>query len=69
MQNVERVSETVVNGNSKKTKKTKSSITEFFTYINRDKPSIASITRKYRFEEIQLKGKTITNDKETEINI
>lgn len=54
MQNIEKVSETVVNGNNKKTN---NSITKFFTYINREKPSIAAITRKYNFEEIQLKGK------------
>lgn len=51
MQNVEKMSGTLVN------KKTNNSITKFFTYINREKPSIGAITRKYNFEEIQLRGK------------
>ena len=54
MQNIERINETSVNGNSNKTN---NSITELFTYINQERPSIAAITRKYNFEEIELKGK------------
>ncbi|MCI8832748.1 MAG: hypothetical protein HFJ19_00855 [Clostridia bacterium] len=52
MQNIEKVSKKIENGNNKKTSNT---ITKFFTYINREKPSIAAITRKYNFEEIELK--------------
>lgn len=54
MQNIEEVSKKVVKENNKKTS---NSITKFFTYINREKPSIGAITRKYNFEEIQLRGK------------
>lgn len=52
MQNIEEVSKKVVKENNKKTS---NSITKFFTYINREKPSIGAITRKYNFEEIELK--------------
>lgn len=52
MQNAEEISKKIVNENNKKTNNT---ITKFFTYINREKPSIAAITRKYNFEEIELK--------------
>ncbi|MCI8961890.1 MAG: hypothetical protein HFJ18_03090 [Clostridia bacterium] len=52
MQNIEKVSKKIENGNNKKTSNT---ITKFFTYINREKPSISAITRKYNFEEIELK--------------
>ena len=52
MQNIEKVSKKIENGNNKKTSNT---ITKFFTYINREKPSISAITRKYSFEEIELK--------------
>lgn len=37
------------------TQKPKRSITKFFNYVNEGKPSIGAITRKYKFEEIQLR--------------
>lgn len=55
MQNIEEVSKKVIKEDNKKTN---NSITKFFTYINREKPSIAAITRKYNFEEVQLRGKS-----------
>lgn len=37
--------------------KAKKSITEFFNYINEERPSIGEICRKYQFEDINLKSK------------
>lgn len=50
-------SETTKNETVEKIQKAKKEITNFFTYVNEEHPTIGAICRKYDFENIELRGK------------
>ncbi len=51
------------NDEIQKIQKVNKGISKLFTYINQEKTSIGAISRKYNFEEIELRGKIVTKDK------
>lgn len=57
MQIAELSTETTTNENVEKIQKANKKISEFFNYVNEENPSIGAISRKYNFENIQLKRK------------
>lgn len=50
-------SEISKNETVEKIQKANKGITDFFTYVNEEHPTIGAICRKYDFEHIELKGK------------
>lgn len=50
-------SETAKNETVESIQKSPKTISEFFDYVNDERPSIAMICRKYKFDEIVLKKK------------
>lgn len=64
MQIAEISSETTANESVEKIQKANKSITELFSYVNNEEPTIGAITVKYDFENIQLRGKLKTKDME-----
>lgn len=50
-------SETSKNETVEKIQKANKGLTNFFTYVNEEHPTIGAICRKYNFEDIELRGK------------
>ena len=50
-------SETSKNENVATIQKANKGITDLFTFINEERPTIGAICRKYDFENIELRGK------------